>query len=153
MEIFLFHLNIEHESKHNSWLWIIRSKSYNAFYQTTVSKKCLCILKDDQEELFGYSSPIEYVHYLYTIALSYYLVFRFPSFCNSGCGCIRYPLYSMIYQGSLYFNVSDPLSPLHLCQSCFSTFTKDAVLEKYLALASCTFFSAACGFTISRPCK
>lgn len=27
------------------------------------------------------------------------------------------------------------------------------MLEKYFWLASATFFSAACGFTISRPCK
>ena len=30
---------------------------------------------------------------------------------------------------------------------------KDADVEKYLALASSTFFSAAWGLTISSPCK
>lgn len=35
----------------------------------------------------------------------------------------------------------------------FLTFRKPAVLEKYFAFASFTFFSAACGLTISRPCK
>ncbi|CAD6205714.1 GSCOCG00009981001-RA-CDS, partial [Cotesia congregata] len=30
---------------------------------------------------------------------------------------------------------------------------KPAVFEKYFAFASFTFFSAACGFTISRPCS
>lgn len=33
----------------------------------------------------------------------------------------------------------------------FFTFKNPAVFEKYLALASFTFFSAACGFTISKP--
>lgn len=35
----------------------------------------------------------------------------------------------------------------------FFTFKNPAVFEKYLALASFTFFSAACGFTISKPYK
>ena len=33
------------------------------------------------------------------------------------------------------------------------TLRNSAMLEKYFWLASATFFSAACGFTISRPCK
>ena len=35
----------------------------------------------------------------------------------------------------------------------FFTFKNPAIFEKYLALASFTFFSAACGFTISKPCN
>lgn len=35
----------------------------------------------------------------------------------------------------------------------FCSFRKPDVLEKYLALASFTFFSAACGLTISNPCR
>ena len=35
----------------------------------------------------------------------------------------------------------------------FCSLRKPDVLEKYLALASFTFFSAACGLTISNPCR
>lgn len=34
----------------------------------------------------------------------------------------------------------------------FLTLRNSAMLEKYFWLASATFFSAACGFTISSPC-
>lgn len=35
----------------------------------------------------------------------------------------------------------------------FLTLRNSAMLEKYFWLASATFFSAACGFTISKPCR
>ncbi len=42
----------------------------------------------------------------------------------------------------------------HYCGSgVFVTFWNENAGEKYFAFASSTLFSAACGLTISRPCK
>lgn len=41
---------------------------------------------------------------------------------------------------------------VHILDS-FLTLRNSAMLEKYFWLASATFFSAACGFTISNPCR